>query len=134
MEPSPEPARCALHPDQAATATCARCGSFVCAGCAVPRDAQAYCRPCDVRQPAPVRPSPRATAALILGILGLNCLGVPGIVGLVLSYKELAAIRRGESTSASESAANAGRILGWISVAIVLIGGAAGAYALLERD
>jgi len=43
------PARCATHPEVEASGTCARCGTFFCAGCVQEVFGKAWCSPCAAR-------------------------------------------------------------------------------------
>ncbi|AEI67623.1 hypothetical protein LILAB_28710 [Corallococcus macrosporus] len=68
------------------------------------------------------KPSQRATLALIFATAGFIGF-VPGLVGLVLGYQELAAIRRGAAPGSGEGWAILARNVGWFHVAmLVLIG------------
>lgn len=51
MTPGASGARCALHPLELAVATCARCGNFMCQGCAAPAGG-GRCPPCQQLAPA----------------------------------------------------------------------------------
>lgn len=120
MDPTASSALCARHPQTPAVDTCQRCGSFVCGACLELREGKGYCPDCYSRaQSGPA--STRAIAALVLGIVGLNCGFLPGIVGLVLSVRELAAIDRGEAPDTGRSLARGARVLGWINVALLVI-------------
>lgn len=92
----------------------------MCGDCLELREGRGYCPDCYTRTlsgPA----SKRAIAAIILGIVGLNCAFLPGIIGLVLSYRELAAIDRGESPDTGRSLARGARVLGFINVALLVL-------------
>jgi hypothetical protein len=119
-EPTPElEARCAVHAEAVAAASCKRCGTFLCARCAVPLGNEAVCGTCLgrlVREPAA---SPQARAAFYLGLVGLITGFLPGIVGLVLAYRELDRLARGEFSLGGRALANAGRLLGWLNVALL---------------
>lgn len=45
MQPLPPEARCAVHPTNASSGTCGRCGSFICVQCLGP-DGAPYCEKC----------------------------------------------------------------------------------------
>jgi hypothetical protein len=127
-------ARCATHPEVAAVEICQRCGAFVCGSCLELKGTEVLCTTCFARQAG--KPSRRAVAALVLGILGLNCGFVWGVVGLVLAYRELRAIARGEAPQAGQNLAKGGQILGWINVAILvlaLIAGVVAAVPMVQR-
>lgn len=122
-------ARCARHPEAPAVDTCQRCGAFVCGDCLELREGRGYCPDCFIRsQSGPA--SKRAIAAIVLGIVGLNCGFLPGVIGLLLSYRELAAIDAGEAPDTGRSLARGGRVLGWINVALLVVATAAGAWYL----
>lgn len=54
----PEGAHCARHFDKPATGICARCGDFLCAACALPRQQKIYCYKCIAKiAPAPDLPT-----------------------------------------------------------------------------
>jgi ABC-type Fe3+ transport system permease subunit len=58
---------------------------------------------------------------LVLGILSLVCLPILGPVAWVLGNQELRAIQDGRRDPANRSTANAGKILGIIGTALILI-------------
>ncbi|WP_237077279.1 hypothetical protein [Myxococcus xanthus] len=66
------------------------------------------------------KPSKRATLALIFATVGFIEF-VPGLVGLVLGYQELAAIRRGAAPGSGEGWAVLARNVGWFHVAMLVI-------------
>jgi hypothetical protein len=72
-------------------------------------------------------------AALVLGIVGLNCGFVWGVAGLVLAHQELGAIARGDAPEAGKNLAKGGQILGWINVVILALAVAAGVVAVVVR-
>lgn len=113
---------------------CARCGTFICGECLDVQEGKSYCPDCFTRaQSGPA--SKRAIAAVILGIVGLNCAFIPGIVGLALAVRELAAIDQGEAPDTGRSLAKGARVLGWINVALLLLAvGAAVYYVLVVRS
>jgi hypothetical protein len=125
-------ARCATHPDVAAVEICQRCGAFVCGTCLELQGAEVLCANCFARQGGK-KASGRAVASLVLGIVGLNCGFVWGVVGLVLAYQELGAIARGEAPAVGRNLAKGGQILGWINVVILALASAGGLLALLAR-
>ncbi|NPC87021.1 hypothetical protein HPC49_53685, partial [Pyxidicoccus fallax] len=75
-------ARCAQHPDAAAVATCARCGSFLCGECTEVVGESPYCAACVGMLRREAKPSRVVQAALVLNVLGLVCL--PGTLVLPL--------------------------------------------------
>jgi hypothetical protein len=111
--------RCATHGDAPAVGACQRCGTFLCQQCAVPFENDVVCGACLERHARAPEASPRAWASLFLGLAGLTCAFVPGIVGLVLAYRELQSIARGESPSGGRALASAGRLLGWLNAALL---------------
>ncbi len=70
---APPGARCAVHPDVAATELCGRCGSFACEPCTVVSDDGVLCRRCASRFAGGRYGSWLAIGAGILGFLGLGC-------------------------------------------------------------
>lgn len=91
--------RCGQHPDTAAVATCARCGSFLCGECTEVVGESPYCAPCVDVLKRDVKPSRVVQGALALNVLGLACLPcslalplptlVAGVCGVVLGAREL---------------------------------------------
>jgi hypothetical protein len=112
-------ARCPTHPDAAAVEVCQRCGAFVCAQCLELKGAQVFCPACAARQGAAGKASARAMASMVLGVCGLQCGFVWGLIALPLAYAELRAIESGEAPAAGKGLATAGKILGWINVVII---------------
>jgi predicted metal-binding membrane protein len=117
-----EGARCARHEEAPAEAACWRCGTFLCARCAIPLGKEVVCGACLTHHARAPETSAQARAALYLGLAGLISGFLPGVVGLVLSYRELERIARGESSPGSHALARAGQLLGWLNAA--LLGGA----------
>ncbi|GEN07207.1 hypothetical protein SAMN05443572_104168 [Myxococcus fulvus] len=66
------------------------------------------------------KPSTRATVAVVFATLGF-CGFVPGLVGLVLGYQELAAIRAGTSPGSGEGWAVLARNVGWFHLAVLVV-------------
>lgn len=66
--------------------------------------------------------SGRATTSLILGILGIICCGLLAPVAWYLGSQELQAIAAGGSPAAGEGLAKAGKILGIIGTAFLVLG------------
>ena len=112
-------AMCARHPAVAAVEICARCGAFVCPSCLELRENAVLCTACHERYAG--KASGRAIASLVLGIIGINCGLLPGLIGLVLAYQELAAIERGESPEAGRSIAVGGKIIGFINLGLLVL-------------
>ncbi len=119
LTPAAQGARCALHAQTGAVDICQRCGSFVCGECLELQGSDVFCTSCFARAGGGGKASSRAVAALVLGILGIQCGLIPGIVGLVLATQELAAIEAGQSPAAGKGMATGGKILGWISVVLL---------------
>ncbi|ATB48402.1 DUF4190 domain-containing protein [Corallococcus macrosporus] len=114
-------ALCPLHPERPAEGTCSRCGTFLCEGCRKWQVGRMLCLRCHTVALGE-KPSQRATLALIFATAGFIGF-VPGLVGLVLGYQELAAIRRGAAPGSGEGWAILARNVGWFHVAmLVLIG------------
>jgi hypothetical protein len=65
--------------------------------------------------------SGKAIAALILGICGIVVFPLIGVVALFVGYGAREEIRR-EPGLAGDGMATAGIVLGWVSVAIVILG------------
>lgn len=83
-------------------------------------------------QPANQFPeSSQATTILVLGILSLVCLPILGPVAWVLGNQELRAIQEGRRDPANRGTANAGKILGIIGTALILVLVAVIIFALL---
>jgi len=121
LAPDTEEARCAKHAETPAVGVCPRCGTFLCAACAVPFESAALCSPCFERAVREPGVSSQAWAALYLGLGGLTCGFVPGLVGLVLAYRELERIRLGESPPGGRALARAGQLLGWLNAVLLLV-------------
>ncbi|GIV15566.1 MAG: hypothetical protein KatS3mg022_1001 [Armatimonadota bacterium] len=80
-----------------------------------------------VRQPPPTprstgTPSGEATAALVFGILGLICCPVFSIAALVLGKQEMNRIDQGMSAVEGRGLAQAGYVLGIVSLVIWIAG------------
>ncbi|MFP2905908.1 hypothetical protein ACLESD_12785 [Pyxidicoccus sp. 3LFB2] len=105
-------ARCAAHPDVSATAVCHRCGGFLCAACTRPVEGDVLCGGCVWRRALAPEVSGRAWVAFWLGVSGLVCGLVPGVVGWVMAESELRRIDRGEAPSGGRTYAEAARIVG----------------------
>lgn len=73
--PAPEGARCAVHADERAMVSCARCGAFACAACAVDG---VRCATCVTKEG--IVDEPRASRWWLLGALPLLALGLVGLV------------------------------------------------------
>lgn len=74
----------------------------------------------------------QATTVLVLGILSLVCLPILGPVAWVLGNQELRAIQDGRRDPGNRSTANAGKILGIIGTALILVVIAVIFFALLS--
>src|SRR5689334_17673965 len=112
-------ARCAAHGEAPAVGVCQRCGTFLCVACLQPADSEVLCGACLARRgKAPVA-SAQAWASLYLGLAGLTCGFLPGVVGLVIAHRELERIARGEASSGGRALARAGRLLGWLNAALL---------------
>lgn len=88
---APAGARCAGHPEAAATWTCKRCGAFMCAACErrVRPDAAPLCPGCwDLRAQVVAAPKPSRrleTVGLWLGGFSLTCLPPVVMASLVVN-------------------------------------------------
>jgi hypothetical protein len=67
-------------------------------------------------------PSSRATTALVLGILGLLCCGLLGIPAMIIGKQEMNNIDQGLAPVEGRGLAQAGFILGIVSLAIWVLG------------
>lgn len=82
-----------------------------------------------VAPPMPPPPSPsqpqsastQAIVALVLGILGVICCGLAAPVAWYIGNQELQAILAGTSPAAGEGMAKAGKILGMIGTALMVL-------------
>jgi len=119
--PQDTQARCAAHAEALAVGVCARCGTFLCAACVLPFEGEVVCGACFERHVREPRASSQAWASLYLGLAGLTCGFVPGLVGLVLAYRELERIRLGEAPVGGRPLARAGQLLGWLNVVLMAV-------------
>lgn len=109
--------------DAPAIDTCGRCGNYVCAGCMEIHDLETLCNACAYRVGAKGEQSSRATTALVFGLLPMMTFCLPlGIVAVALGHMELAAIERGEAPASGRNLAKGAVILGWINIALMVIG------------
>lgn len=117
-------ARCALHPDLSAVATCARCGGFLCGDCLELVGEAPSCAPCVTQLQREGRPSRAVQVALGFGVLGLVLVPcslalplpplVAGVGCVVVGTREVRRIRRGEGPQRGLAQANLARKLGWL--------------------
>lgn len=114
-------ARCGLHVGSIAVDVCERCGVFLCRECTLSLELQTVCGSCLIRSALHPEVSVRARASFFLGLAGLVLGFLPGVVGLVLAYQELERIQWGESPPGGRAWANAGRLLGWLDVALLAL-------------
>ncbi|ATB44936.1 hypothetical protein [Corallococcus macrosporus] len=125
---TPAGAVCATHPDVAAVATCARCGTFLCGDCLELAGETPYCAPCVGVLRREARPSRVIQVALALNVAGLACLPcslalplptlVAGLAGVVLGLRELRRIARGEGAARGRTQAQVTAALGWLNLAL----------------
>jgi hypothetical protein len=73
----------------------------------------------------------QGTIALVTGILGLLCCGILSIVAIITGRKGVALADQGLATN--RGSAQAGMILGWIGVALWVVGVVVWAIALASR-
>ncbi|MCP3065479.1 hypothetical protein LXT21_42620 [Myxococcus sp. K38C18041901] len=112
-------------------ATCARCGTFLCAECVELVPEGSVCEPCRARLRMEGPASRVAWGALALGVAGLvflPCsLGIPlptlvaGSGALVLGLRETARIRRAQSPVRGKWPARLGWVLGGLTLLLVLV-------------
>jgi len=127
-------ARCAVHVDQPAVDTCGRCGNYVCVSCMEVHNYETYCSECASRLGYKGEHSGRAVAALICGLLPLFICCLPlGVPAVILGHMELNAIDEGTAPASGRNLAMGGVIMGWISIAAMVLGGLA-ALALAFAD
>ena len=112
-------ATCSAH-SAVAVDTCERCGIFLCAECINFADTSALCVNCHAMR-VYTKPSGRAVAALLMGIVGLHCLWPLGVLGWVLASQERAAIDAGKAPVAGQSLTTAAKGLGILNL-VVLVG------------
>lgn len=77
------------------------------------------------QQPRPMTgggPSSKATTALVLGILGLICCGLLGIPAIIIGKQEMASIDQGLAPVEGRGLAQAGFILGIVSLVLWAVG------------
>jgi len=130
-------ALCGRHPELHAVEVCARCGTFLCAGCVdYLEQTVPHCEPCLALVQR--RPSGRARLSLALGLaglvgmalgllvrgragLGVWAVAIPvGFAGLTLSLQELRAIARGDAPAAGRPLAVVSRLAGLVHALLVL--------------
>jgi len=61
----------------------------------------------------------QATTALVLGILGIICCPILGIVAWIMANNELEGIKSGRRNPTNEGTANASRILGIVGTVLI---------------
>ncbi|WP_426748358.1 B-box zinc finger protein [Myxococcus faecalis] len=136
-------ARCGLHPEEPAVATCARCGTFLCAECVELVPEGSVCEPCRARLRMDGPASRVAWGALGLGVAGLLLLpcslGIPlpplvaGAGALVLGLRETGRIRRAESPVRGKWPARVGWVLGGLTLLLVLVWVAMFLFLAIDR-
>lgn len=123
ISPVPEGARCASHPDVAATWTCRRCGGFMCQACErrVRPDALPLCPSCwefRAKNLEPPKPSNNlGTAGLVLGFISLLPLIPIQIASVVVN-----AIALGKGAGRRAAVGLALTIVGFFISAAVILG------------
>ncbi len=63
----------------------------------------------------------QATTALVLGILGIICCPILGIVAWIMANNELEGIKSGRRNPTNEGTANASRILGIVGTVLIAV-------------
>lgn len=133
-------ARCAKHPDVAAVAPCARCGTFLCGACTEVVKEGAWCADCVTWLRQNGSPSRLIQVFIGLGIGGVFCFplcsflaplfnfGV-GVLGLWLSTRELRRIQRGEGPVRGAWQAKVARALAGVNLLVMLLWAAVFLYA-----
>jgi hypothetical protein len=111
-------ARCAKHAARAATGTCARCGDYLCGLCGLRVGERLHCQSCAARVTR--EHSARASAALVLGLLGACGLFVVAPAALTLAVLELQAIASGAAPIGGRGLARAALALGAAGVLMLL--------------
>lgn len=132
MTGEPTGARCAKHPEAAAVAPCARCGTFLCGACTEVVGEAAYCAECVVwlRQNGP--PSRWVQAVIGVNIAGIVCFPLCGFtapliniiaaaLGFWLPARELRRIRSGEGPLRGMRQAQVARGLAVANLALTLL-------------
>lgn len=66
--------------------------------------------------------SSKATTSLVLGILGLALCGLLGIAAIIIGRQAQEEIARSGGALSGEGLAKAGIILGWVEVALMVVG------------
>jgi hypothetical protein len=111
-------ARCVKHPARAATGTCARCGDYLCGLCGRRVADRLHCVECATRVTR--EHSARASAALVLGLIGACGVFVVAPAALLLAVLELQAIAGGAAPIGGRGLARAGVVLGAAGVLMPL--------------
>ena len=111
-------ARCATHGERGATGLCHRCGDYLCGLCAKPLAGRLFCGKCAERLIE--GHAPRASRALVLGLLSVHGLFFLAPVAAVLGAQELRAIGAGESPLGGRGLALAALWLGVAGIAMAL--------------
>jgi len=71
--------------------------------------------------PAAYPEQSQATTALVLGILGIVCCGILGIVAWVMANNELQAIASGRRDPMNEGTAKAAKVVGIVGTALIAV-------------
>ena len=127
-------AHCALHPSTVAVEVCGRCGTFLCADCLNLADDVPLCDECH-RLRTRTKPSGRAIAALLLGVVGVSCFVIPtGLIGWILAVQERQAIDAGQAPPSGLGLTTAAKVMGVINLVVLLAAAmiAAGFYFRLK--
>ncbi len=129
-----EVARCAKHPEAAAVAPCARCGTFLCGACTEVMGEEAYCADCiawlhkngSVSQAVRIfillEAANIISSPLCLLTIGLPLQFVVGGAGLWVSTRELRRIQRGEGPLRGARQAKVARALAVANLVLGVVG------------
>lgn len=145
LTPEPSGARCANHPEAAAVASCARCGTFLCGACTELLGEAASCANClALLQKGAVRPR------VVGGIVALNvialvslplCIIFPplfnltvAVLGLWVATRELRRIRESGGAARGAGMARLAFGLGVVNGLLALLWFAALVYGMIYAD
>lgn len=110
---------CRNHPGVAAADLCRTCSIRYCHDCLIEVGSNFYCENC--ARDAKAGASTQAIASVIVGVPGLLIPVLAG-VALVLGYKSMMEISKGQSPVAGKKWATGGAILGGVGLLVWLVG------------